>query len=350
MTLDRSPAGLARRRRVLRRRRRVAAAVVASVVIVLVAGGLVLANLGDPPPRATVRSSLSPSAVIGEDPSGAAVPPWPATGEAAVAVPALGYTAASGPETPVPVASLAKIMTAYVVLRDHPLRPRWGGPPITVTAGDAYQFGEDTVSDQANVELSAGETLTERQMLEGLLVHSANDLAFALAGWDSGSVPAFVGKMNAAAVALGMRQTHFVDASGFDPASVSTAADLLKVAARCMDDRAFTRIVRMPSVSLPLAGTVASYTPLLGTAGVVGVKSGFTSAAGGGDVLAYATTVDGRPVTTLAAVTSQEGPGVLESAGRSALALAQAVAGKVTSERVVSVGQRVGSAVVGGTR
>ena len=49
--------------------------------------------------------------------------PWPATGQSAVAVPSIGIDVASGPEQPVPIASLTKIMTAYVVLHDHPLAP-----------------------------------------------------------------------------------------------------------------------------------------------------------------------------------------------------------------------------------
>ena len=244
-------------------------------------------------------------------------------------------------------ASLTKIMTAYVVLQDHPLRPGSAGPSITVTPSDAANFGTDTVTDQANVLLQTGETLTERQMLEGLLVHSADDLAFALADWDAGSVPAFVAKMNATAGRLGMSATHFADASGFDPTSVSTAADLLKVTARAMADPVFARVVTMESVTLPLAGTVSSYTPLLSTPGVVGVKSGFTTAAGGGDVLAYRDRVDGHPVTALAAVTAQEGPTVLLHAGQEALALARAAVGGLSVTEVVGRGQRVGIATVG---
>ncbi len=62
-----------------------------------------------------------------------------------------------------------------------------------------------------------GEELTERQLLNGLLVHSANNFADVLAQWDAGTMPAFVAKMNAAAAALGMAHTHYADASGLDP-------------------------------------------------------------------------------------------------------------------------------------
>ena len=62
----------------------------------------------------------------------------------------------------------------------------------------------DLDTTQASVEIQAGEVLTERQALDGMLVHSANDLAYTLACWDAGSVPAFVAKMNATAASLGM--------------------------------------------------------------------------------------------------------------------------------------------------
>ena len=67
--------------------------------------------------------------------------------------------------------------------------------------------------------------------------------------------------MNAAAAALGMTQTHYADASGYTPHSMSTAADLLKVAARDMACPAFAQAVAMPSVTLPVSGTLHRATP-----------------------------------------------------------------------------------------
>ena len=119
-----------------------------------------------------------------------------------------------------------------------------------------------------------------------MLVHSADNYADLLARWDAGSHPAFVAKMNADAGALGMDHSHFADASGVDPASESTASDLLRVAAPDMANPAFAAIVKMSSVTLPVAGTISTYTPLLGLQGIIGVKSGYTTEAGGCDVLA----------------------------------------------------------------
>lgn len=283
-----------------------------------------------PPPR--VRVVLPASLTVPGVPPKL---PWPSTGQAAVAIPSLGYTAQSGPEHAVPVASMTKVMTAYVVLEDHPLATGKNGPSITVTASDAADYTTDLDTTQASVALAAGEVFTERQALEGLLVHSANDLAFTLAQWDAGSVPAFVAKMNETAARLGMTDTHFADASGYTPQSVSTPADLLKVAAAAMALPAFAEAVSMPVVTLPQpSGEVSTYTPLLtggtdGVPGVVGVKSGYTTAAGGGDILAYRTSAFDEPLTVLAAVTTQRGPTVLDAAGNIDLAVARAAVSSV---------------------
>lgn len=352
------------RRRSRRRRRLVRTLLLFAVALAVV---LLLANSGEgaKAPATTVRITMAATSAVPATAAAASGPalskpgrstpgalpalPWPATGQAAVAIPAVGFRAQSGPEAAVPVASLTKIMTAYVVLHDHPLAPGAQGPAVTVTTADADNFGIDTVTDQASVELQAGEVLTEYQLLEGLLIHSANDFAYVLATWDAGSVDAFVAKMNADAAALGMRSSHFSDASGFSTGSTSTAADLLTLASEAMADPAFASIVRMPSVDLPVAGTVGSYTPLVGTTpGVIGVKSGYTSAAGGGDVLAYQTAVGGRTIVTLAAVTSQQGPTVLDAAGKVALALAKAAAAQVVADPVAPAHRPVGQVTATG--
>ena len=127
---------------------------------------------------------------------------------------------AHGGSAPVPIASLAKIMTAYVVLRDHPLPAGGSGPAITVTAADAAAYASDQRQGQSVVKVAAGEKLTERQALEAMLIPSGNNIASMLARWDAGSEGAFVAKMNARARSLGLRSTRYADASGADPATV----------------------------------------------------------------------------------------------------------------------------------
>ncbi len=171
-----------------------------------------------------------------------------------------------------------------------------------------------------------------------MLVHSANNYADTLAMWDAGSVSAFVQKMNAAAAKLGMHHTHYNDASGFDPGSQSTASDQLLVAGPDMTSPAFASLVNRTSITLPVAGTITSYTPLIGVQGVIGVKSGFTSQAGGCDVVAVVRRSHRLPVLILGAVVGQQGPNVLNLAGTQALALANATATSIGATPIVRSG------------
>jgi len=335
-------------------RLRVWAAIIVVVALVVALGAWVHARMAAPPPTSVVHVDLSSVRTVSGPPAQPAIAaslPWTPTGQSAVAIPALGYAAQSGPEQSMPVASLTKLMTGYLILRDHPIAPGTSGPNITMTAVDAGYFADDTVSDQANVEVQPGEVLTEKQLLEGMLIHSANNLALTLGSWDAGSVPAFVAKMNAMAAQLGMTQTRYADPSGFDPGSMSTPADLLKVASVDMSFPVFAQIVQMSSVTLPLAGLISSYTPgLVGEVGTlpnaVGVKSGFTTAAGGCDVLALKATVGTTPVIVLGAVTNQQGPNVLQSAGQLAYNIAAAAATHIVTMPLPPAGQHVGSVSV----
>jgi D-alanyl-D-alanine carboxypeptidase (penicillin-binding protein 5/6) len=319
----------------------VALIVVALVVVAVVA----VVRLQRPNPVAVVTAAMAPSFEVASSPVSL---PWPTTGQSAISVPSIGIDVTSGPETPVPIASLTKMMTAYIILHDHPLAPAQNGPTVVMTATDVADFDNDTVEDEANAQVTVGETLTERQLLEGLLVHSANNFADTLARWDAGSIAAFVAKMNSTAATLGMDHTHYDDPSGFDQGSQSTAGDLLKVAGPDMETPTFAGIVQMPAVTLPVAGTISSYTPLLGFQGVIGVKSGFTTAAGGCDVLAVMRMVHGEPVLVLSAVTGQTGYDVLGIAGFVALNLADHASALIGTTPVVHAGEVVAHVSVAG--
>ncbi len=321
--------------------------VVLAVLLVAAAGAGAFAGVRLSAPQAPPKSNpvLAGSVSVPAAP----VPlPWPATGQAAVAIPALGVTETSGPEQPVSVASMTKLMTAYVLLRDHPLALDEQGPAVTVSAADVSDYNDDAAQNNSSALVAAGEQLSEAQLLGGLLVHSADNYADMLANWDAGSTAAFVTKMNAAAAELGMTSTHFADASGVSPASVSTASDILKVASADMENPVVAADVRMPAVTLPVAGTIRTYTPLVGLFGVVGVKSGYSTTAGGCDVLGVVRQIDGRPVLLLAAVTGQTGQDVLAQAGLHGLALVSAMVPHITSLDVVHEHQLVARVSRGG--
>jgi len=252
-----------------------------------------------------VASSTLASVTV---PGGPPVLPWPSTGQGAVNIPALGFAASSAGQAPLPIASLTKITTAVVILRDHPVPANTAGPSLTMTAADQTEYENDQSADGSVAEVVAGEVITERELLEGLLALSANNLAYTLAVWDAGSTAAFVVKMNALAASLGMTNTHYVDVAGVDPGSVSSAADVLKVAAAGMAIPTFAEVVAERSVTLPRIGTLPNLVPEIGNYGVIGIKSGYTSKAGGCMVLAGQPVIDGKAAVVLIAVIGQPVP------------------------------------------
>ncbi|MFD7695495.1 D-alanyl-D-alanine carboxypeptidase family protein [Streptomyces sp. NPDC059805] len=219
--------------------------------------------------------------------------PWPREGQAAVRIDGLGERGdlgSHGARTPVPIASVTKVMTAYVILRDHPLRDGTSGPRITVD----QQAADESVSGvESTVPLERGQRLSERRLLELMLVPSGNNVARLLARWDAGSEAAFVTRMNRAADALGMRRTTYTGASGLEPTTTSTAADQLELARQVMRDKAFRSVVAQPRTTVPGAPrTLPNTNTLLDTPGVIGIKTGSSTPAGG--ALMWAVTVPGR--------------------------------------------------------
>lgn len=233
--------------------------------------------------------------------------PWPSTGEGAVAVLGSGLVARSPQEKVAPIASLTKMMTAYVLLADHPLALGASGPSFRMSRADAALWVSDSQMGDSTLPVQAGEVLSEYQLLEGLLIPSGDNVATMLATWDAGSERAFVAKMNAMARALGLAHTHYADASGLDPRSRSTAADQAVLGALLMNDPVVRRIVSYASLAFPVAGTIWNYNPALGTDGIVGVKSGFTPEAQACLVTAAYRNVGGRSVLVVVASLNQPG-------------------------------------------
>jgi D-alanyl-D-alanine carboxypeptidase (penicillin-binding protein 5/6) len=206
---------------------------------------------------------------------------WPADGTSAADISGIGVVAGPGATRPVPIASVAKLMTAYVVLYDHPLPSGGSGPDIAVQSSEAAAYPSQARDGDSLVPVVAGETLTERQALEALLLPSADNMAWILARWDAGRQAAFVARMNATARRLGMTGASYTDPSGLDQSTVSTAADQVRLGMAAMRVPALAAIAAMPTAVVPEAGVVRNYNTLLGQDGIVGLKTGSTQAAGG---------------------------------------------------------------------
>jgi serine-type D-Ala-D-Ala carboxypeptidase (penicillin-binding protein 5/6) len=251
---------------------------------------------------------------------------WPAHGQAAVQ---LGQSQVhAGPnQHAAAIASIAKVMTAYLVLRNHPLRPGEEGPTITLTDADVADTDRRRGHEESVVSIAAGEQLTERQALQALLLPSANNIAAVLARWDAGSQERFVARMNATARSLGMTHTRYTDPSGFDDATVSTAADQVRLVDRAMRLPVFASIVATPSAMLPVAGTVRNTNTLLGHNGFVGVKTGSTAAAGGCFAFRAIRWIDGKRTTITGVVLGQPGHDRIAAGLSAADAIVDRIAG-----------------------
>lgn len=273
-----------------------------ALLALVVSGGAVQLLRPVPPPR--LLSYLPSSFSV---PGPAPKITWPAYGQASLYLEGAGFVATTPSPGPVPIASVTKLMTAMVVVGAHPLQPGQAGPTVAVTAADQNLYQQELLAGDSVVAVKTGEQLTEAQLLQGLLLPSADNFARMLAQWDAGTESAFVALMNREAARLGMTQTHYADASGLDPASSSTAHDLALLAGAVTGRPVLAGLVSLRSVVLPVAGKVSNYDFILGQDGVVGMKTGWTSRAGGCFVFASRRVVDGRSATLVGAVLGAPG-------------------------------------------
>ncbi|MGW6391281.1 serine hydrolase [Streptomyces sp. NPDC055103] len=218
--------------------------------------------------------------------------PWPTEGQGAVEVEGVGSMGLYGPQKPAPIASVTKTMTAYVILRDHPLKGSQKGPEIEIDKKAAEQ---GKAAHESTAAVQEGQTYTEKELLELLMIPSANNVARLLARWDAGSEAAFVEKMNAAAKELGMTQSTYTDPSGLLDSTMSTPQDQLKLAKAVMQYDVFREIVNMPNVTVDgIPGRIENNNNILLEPGVSGIKTGSSTPAGGNLLWSANTVVDGK--------------------------------------------------------
>ncbi|MFF0450241.1 serine hydrolase [Streptomyces sp. NPDC004609] len=219
--------------------------------------------------------------------------PFPAGGQGAVEVEGLGVIGAYGAQKPAPIASVAKTMTAYVILRDHPLKGKEEGEKITVDKQAADE--SDNWENESVANLVEGQEHTLKQMLQLMMIPSGNNAARLLARWDSPSEAAFVEKMNRAAEDLGMNDTVYTDPSGFKKTTISTPMDQLKLAKVMMKNDVFRGITDTTNADVPGSGKIRNGNDrTLLQPDVDGIKTGSSTPAGGNLLWSFQTEVDGR--------------------------------------------------------
>ena len=265
---------------------------------------------------------------------------WPAQGSAAIEVAGVGLMGSWNADQPQPLASVAKLMTAYLTLQKHPLGIGETGPTLTITADDVATYRADCAQQNSVAQVALGEHITERQLLEALLIPSGDNIATLLAKWDDGSVSQFVQDMNQTARKLGMTHTHYADPAGVNLATVGSALDQLKIAQADMAIPAFRHIVRMPQATLPVGPVVYNTDYVLGHGGIIGIKTGSMPEAGGNFVFAIQPWVNGQKVLIIGCVMAQQGLKPLMNALNEGLYLAQQASENIEQVAVVKAGSQ----------
>ncbi len=241
---------------------------------------------------------------------------WPQHGQLAYAI-GTGHIHAGPHQHAAPIASVAKVMTAYLVLRTHPLHGSAPGFVLRVTRRDVADFRRRVARGESTVPVRVGERLTERQALAALLLPSANNVAVMLARRVSGSVARFARLMTATARALGMRHTTYTDPSGFDARTRSSAADQVRLALVAMRTTVLRRMVSRSRWRIPVAGVVHNTDVLLHHDGFAGIKTGSMDASGGCFMFRSRRWIHGARVWVTGVVLGQRG-GPLVLAGQRA--------------------------------
>lgn len=278
--------------------RRGTAAVVASFVVVFSAIGYSTYALLAPLPV------ISPIAVPFESIStSAAVVSMPEAGGAAIAE-ADGTHLFAGREldTPRPLASIAKVVTALVVLEEHPIEGDSDGADITLTAADSRLPARYRAIDGAVAPAPQGLTLTQRQIIELLLVPSANNYAETLAVWAFGSEDAYIAAARSWLDARGLDSIRIGDATGFSLLNTGTPRELVALARLALADPVVARAAALSVVSVTGVGTFDTTNLALGSDGITGLKTGTLDGVGSNLLFSGTVLVKNEPVDVVGVV------------------------------------------------
>jgi D-alanyl-D-alanine carboxypeptidase (penicillin-binding protein 5/6) len=276
--------------RVYRRRRVTVFSLLA--VVLLVVGYISLAVLRPIPANAAQLERTLPI-------SQPATPlSWPGYGTGALGVVGIdGILGDSGTQQSTPMASITKTVTALVVLDKMPLEAGENGPELTLTEADARIYAQTIAEGGSAAPVVPGSVFTERQLLQAMMLPSANNYSITLATWAFGSMPAFLQAASDWLAVHNFAGTHIADSSGLASDSRSTPADLVAIGKLALAHPVLSDIVEEQSAVLPVIGEVKNTNKLLGSNGVIGLKTGTTRVAGACLLFAAEATVGSETIT-----------------------------------------------------
>ncbi|MFD9520267.1 D-alanyl-D-alanine carboxypeptidase [Streptomyces sp. NPDC059979] len=270
--------------------------------------------------------------------------PWPSEGQAYMAAAGLGTLGQSGEQKPVPIASVTKSMTAYIILRDHPIKKGEQGAMIDIDkTAETEGKKNDSVNNESTLDtVKEGEKISEYDAIAALMIPSANNIARLLARWDSGSQEAFVKKMNDTAKELGMTKTTYTDPSGLDATTVSTAEDQVKLGLKLVEMETLLDITKKPSWVDPSGKNWPNWNRLVPYNDSLGIKTGTTTKAGGNLLFAAQKKIGNTNQLIVGAVLGQHKAPIIDTVIAASKQLMLATQKALEGATVVKKGQVVG--------
>jgi D-alanyl-D-alanine carboxypeptidase (penicillin-binding protein 5/6) len=255
----------------------------------------------------TLLAPLKPAVVTVAAPveSASDVPALAFPGYGASAIGAVGYPgvlAQSGATTPLPMASITKVITALVVLDAHPLGLGESGPTATMTAADVDLYRSYLAQNGTVSTVSTGMTFTERQLLELTLVKSANNYAASMARWAFGSHDGFLAAARAWLAENGLDEIVINEPTGLDRSNVAPVDQLVELGRLALAHPVIAEIVAKTATDVPPLGLLPNTNQLLGLSGVDGIKTGTLDDFGANLLFSADYTVGSSTVTVIGVV------------------------------------------------
>ena len=233
---------------------------------------------------------------------------WPATASAAIGSTSSGIIARSASdEVSQPTASMAKVIAALAILKKRPIQSGQTGEKYVLTAHDVAHYTQDMSAGGSVVPVYEGMEVTQLEALQLMLMVSANNMADTLIDKTFGSQEAYASYAQTMLRNMGLTKTVVADASGMSPQTVSTPSELVRIGIAALASPVIARIVGQAEVDIPGIGEVRNTNKLLGSNGVVGIKTGTTGEAG--SCLMFAakyTTAENQPVTIVGVVMGED--------------------------------------------
>lgn len=283
------------RRQLYRRRRTTVIGLLAVILAIAVYLSMTLLA-----PLSATDAVVAKRAVL---PGAAAQLAFPSYGGSAVG--AVGYDgvlAQAGSTSPLPMASITKLVTMMVVLQAKPLADGQEGPSVTMTSADVSLYNRYLAQNGSISPVRSGLVFTQHELMELSLVRSADNYAASLAVWAYGSMDAYLAAAKSWVAAHQMPSMTITDPTGIDLSDAASAADLLTLGKLALADPVIAGIVSMKSVTIHDVGTLKNTNSLLGSLGIVGIKTGTLTGAGSNLLFASEHKVDGEKVTIVGVV------------------------------------------------